>query len=277
MISTRNLALSWASGVLNTISKRESLQRVIFNAIRLNKIELRRLVEDENVRFLCYCISRRDRSKAQILQDLWVCFELGEKRDGFFVEFGATDGLRNSNTWYLEKELGWSGILAEPNPIWQSDLSVNRNASIETRCISSRSGELVSFLVTDDTDPELSGIERFSSADHFAKIRSKARRIELETISLDDLFDKYNAPQTIDYMSIDTEGSELDILSSYSFRHKFKLISVENNRENERLVEELLASKGYVRVFRHFSQWDSWFIATDLRSGKPFRIVAPEA
>ncbi|WP_213500134.1 hypothetical protein [Novosphingobium decolorationis] len=55
-------------------------------------------------------MARCERSKSQIMQGLWVCYELGEKREGFFVEFGATNGLKNSNTWLLEHEL--SGIAA---------------------------------------------------------------------------------------------------------------------------------------------------------------------
>ena len=51
------------------------------------------------------------------MQDLWVCYELGEKRDGFFVEFGATNGVKNSNTWLLETKLGWKGILGRTKSI----------------------------------------------------------------------------------------------------------------------------------------------------------------
>lgn len=277
MISVQKLVFACLGPLCGAASKRQSFQYMLFNAIRLNRFNLNEAVIDENIRFLTYCMSRRHRSRAQILQDLWVCYELGEKNGGFFVEFGATNGIKNSNTWLLEKDLGWRGILAEPNPIWHSDLFRSRSAFIDTRCVSSDSGKLVPFLATDDVDPELSGIASFSNADHFAAVRSKGKVIELETISLDDLLDKYSAPQEIDYLSIDTEGSELEILSSYSFRHSFKLISVENNRLNEKSVDDLLRSRGYIRVFRRFSQWDSWFVASSLRSGDPVRIVVPDA
>lgn len=211
------------------------------------------------------------------MQDLWVCFELSEMRNGYFVEFGATNGTKNSNTWLLERDLGWKGILAEPNPLWHRDLAGSRTAHIEHRCVSSTSGESVAFMTTNDTDPELSGIAGFADGDHFAQTRSKGERIDVETVSLDDLLQKYRAPPVIDYLSIDTEGSELAILSSYSFKHRFRTISVESNAKNDEAIHKLLISQGYVRVFKTFSQWDSWYVAAELRERKSAAIVAPDS
>lgn len=276
MIDIRKSAMSTAARLFSRIISNNRTQAAIFNAIRLNRPEASGLIADDDVRFLSYCLSRRARSRSQIMQDLWVCFELGEKRDGFFVEFGATNGLTNSNTWFLEHGLGWTGILAEPNPVWHEDLAVNRQARIEHRCVSSTSGETVTFIATDDSDPELSAIADFSRGDHFAGVREKGRRIQVETISLDDLLDQYDAPAEIDYISIDTEGSEYDILSAYSFKRRFRLISVENNRQTERGIQTLLESKGYRRVFGQFSQWDGWYVSGDLpHSDEP--IYAPSS
>src|SRR5260370_10835164 len=97
---------------------RASLRRMLFNSIRLKRIETERFSRMEEFRFLAYCFLNRNQSRSQILQDLWVSYELGERREGFFVEFGATNGIANSNTWLLEKTYNWRGILAEPNPLW---------------------------------------------------------------------------------------------------------------------------------------------------------------
>ncbi|MFC7689621.1 FkbM family methyltransferase [Paeniroseomonas aquatica] len=231
---------------------------------------------NDDIGFIAYCLARRRHSKSQIMQDLWVCFELNEKRKASSLNL-AQRMEKNSNTWLLEKKFEWKGILAEPNPIWHQELINNRKCFIEKKCISSKSGDIVSFVTTNDTDPELSGIEQFSDADHFAETRRQGHRVRLETISLDDLLEKYNAPSAIDYMSIDTEGSELDILSSYSFKHRFKAISVENNKNNEKALDELMVSKGYVRVFRLFSQWDSWYVSSELRKEEEFTIAAPNS
>ena len=65
-------------------------------------------------------------SNAQLLQDLWVLYELKEKRNGYFVEFGACDGMSLSNTLLLEKTFGWQGALAEPARAWHAALYANR-------------------------------------------------------------------------------------------------------------------------------------------------------
>ncbi|NTG49100.1 FkbM family methyltransferase [Agrobacterium rhizogenes] len=277
MFDVRKLTFSSMAAIFDRFHNNKSMQKMIFNAIRLNRPQISDIILNEDVRFISYCLSRRERSKAQIMQDLWVCFELSEKRNGFFVEFGSTNGLKNSNTWLLEKKFDWNGILAEPNPIWHADLAANRTAAIEHKCVSSKSNEIVTFIATDESDPELSAIADFSKGDHFSDVRSQGKHIQVETISLDDLLEKYQAPPTVDYLSIDTEGSELDILSAYSFDRKFDLISVENNPKTEKTIQGLLESKGYKRVFEQFSQWDGWYVSGRLRDGKKIEIAAPSS
>jgi hypothetical protein len=95
--------------------------------------------------------------------------------------------------------------------------------------------------------------------------RTKYVEYNVQTISLKDLLDKYDAPDVIDYLSIDTEGSEYSILSNYDFSKMFKIISIEhnwnNNREN---IYNLLINKGYERIFTEISEFDDWYIHTEL-------------
>ena len=203
----------------------------------------------------------RHLSKSQLSQDMFILTYLGFKRDGYFVEFGATNGVGLSNTWLLEKEFGWKGILAEPSKNWHEELSNNRSCYIENKAVWIKSDETLTFL--ECTGPELSTIADFRNIDSHSR---KGKTYEVETISLEDLLDKYDAPNVIDYLSIDTEGSELDILSNFDFeKFKFRVITVEHNfTENRQKINQLLSSKGYKQVLESISSFDDWYILQSL-------------
>ena len=74
-------------------------------------------------------------SPSELRQDLFVLSELDFKENGYFVEFGSTDGINDNNTYFLENEFGWNGILAEPARVWHRELIKNRNCYIEKKCI----------------------------------------------------------------------------------------------------------------------------------------------
>jgi len=244
------------------IARSERARRGAFNAVRLRQHGMADLLARADLRFLASTFHRRAWSKAQILQDLWVLFELDDRRDGYFVEFGATNGLDNSNTWLLEKRFGWSGILAEPNPAWHAALRGNRACHIDPRCVFTTSGAQLAFLAADD--PELSGLAAASGHDHNAGRRAAGQSFEVSTVSLNDLLAAHGAPERIDYMSVDTEGSELEILERFDFgAYRVELFSIEHNHtENEAKIDRLMAQKGYERRFPEFSQWDGWYVRT---------------
>jgi FkbM family methyltransferase len=198
-------------------------------------------------------------STADSNQTLWVLHETRHRRSGYFVEFGATDGMELSSTYPLERDFGWTGILAEPNPVWHERLGHNRRSVIEHRCVFTRTGERVKFAAT--RYPGLSTISEFLSKDGHAKSREEHRIIDVETVSLNDLLASHKAPRTIDYMSIDTEGSELSILQRFDFeKWDVGLFSIEHNfTPQERALDELLFRKGYERRFASYSSGDAWY------------------
>ena len=130
--------------------------------------------------------------RSQIGQDLFLLSELKFKRNGYFVEFGATNGVDLSNSYILEKEFGWNGIAAEPARVWHEALRQNRTCHIETKCVSNKSGEQVEFNETDFG--ELSTIKKFSDVDHHRELRQSGKVYRVETISLMDLLDKFPPP-----------------------------------------------------------------------------------
>ena len=207
-------------------------------------------------------------SKAQLAQDLFALAFSECTSPGFFVEFGASDGLTLSNTWLLEKKLGWNGILAEPAKIWHDSLIKNRSCHIDFRCVAKESHLKYQFLEVSssvESSPELSSIESFANnGDWASNIRLRnSKRYEVETISLDDLLNQYNAPHEIQFLSIDTEGSELEILQAHNFAsRRINAICVEHNFANHsRLaINSLLLGHGYKQVLRQVSRWDDWYV-----------------
>jgi len=215
--------------------------------------------------FVEWALPRLSRSKAQLFQDLFVLWILGEKRDGFFVEFGATDGVDLSNTHLLEYGYDWSGILAEPNPNYHDTLFAERQCAISTHCVYTQTGLDLPFMCT--SLPQLSRLVDVVPNDHHeATGRRQANEIvQVETITLNELLDSHNAPNHIDYMSIDTEGSELDILESFDWCRDVAIFTIEHNGTDMRnKLNEILVAKGYVRPYAEFTRFDDWYIRPDL-------------
>jgi FkbM family methyltransferase len=208
------------------------------------------------------------RSTSQLGQDLIALALTDCKRNGFFVEFGATNGKDLSNSYILEKDFGWQGILAEPARSWHRDLRINRNCEIETDCVWKESG--VEILFNEVPYLELSTIEQFSSSDMHSESRKPGRRYPVNTISLIELLEKYNAPIVIDYLSIDTEGSEFEILSNFDFsKYQINFISCEHNFTKTRdQTQQLLESNGFRRVLTDLSRFDDWFVHHSLFKSK---------
>jgi len=207
-----------------------------------------------------------EESKSQLRQDLFVLSVLNFKNNGFFVEFGATNGIDLSNSYLLERSFGWRGILAEPAECWHKELKKNRKCSIETLCVWKDSTSQLTF--NEVAYAELSTIDSFSNSDSRKQGRKHGKKYEVKTISLNDLLEKYNAPKIIDYLSIDTEGSEFEILSHFNFsKYSFKVITCEHNftpmREE---IHQLLSNQGFTRVYEDVSHFDDWYINTSLLS-----------
>lgn len=213
---------------------------------------------NNNLHFLDFLEEKKISSSSQINQDLMVLYVLNKKKHGFFVEFGASDGKEKSNTYLLEKEYAWTGILCEPSVAWHQDLVTNRTCKIDYRCVWSVSNLEIQFCET--KNGELSTLDKYLDADQHK--REIVNSYKVNTVSLNDLLLEHGAPDHIDYISIDTEGSEFDILNAVDFaRYSFGVISVEHNlTHNRERIADLLISKGYKNVYSTFSQFDDWYV-----------------
>jgi FkbM family methyltransferase len=219
----------------------------------------------ENGRFLGQCLSHNHLSQSQNFQDVWAAYRHEFMTGQFFVEFGATDGIEGSNTYMLEKVYGWDGILAEPNPVWHEGLKINRNAITTTECVWTETGKTLEFLNVKEA--QLSTIKGFGEGDEHSDKRRTGETIKVETISLIDLLKENAAPKHIAYMSVDTEGSEFDILNTFfrnpmSENYDIRCITVEHNHipANRQRLYNLLTERGYKREFEIFSRWDDFYV-----------------
>jgi len=192
---------------------------------------------------------------------MWVLQKLNFKKDGFFLEAGACDGVYLSNTYLLEKDFGWKGICCEPNMEYYEKLKINRNCFTDNRVLYDKDDCDIEFY----PHGELGGtFQDFKIESNRLYERVSATPFNTKTISLNSVLKKFDAPKNIDYISLDTEGSELKILSSLNFSHyDVKIFSVEHNTTQRNDNGEYL--KSIILFLQNFgykyeiNQWDCYF------------------
>lgn len=201
--------------------------------------------------------------KSQIRQDEYISkFIFNEKKNGFFIELGAVDGITNSNTYYFEKTLGWDGVCIEANPNNKEDLIKNRDCHKFFCPLYATSGKEVSFDIVNCS--ELSGIQTHLGNIGNCKVEDN---VVLKTRTMTEILDEIKAPKYIDYMSLDTEGSELQVLMGIDFtKYTIGYMNVEHNYNPKMrsLIHQFLAKKGY--IYSRWNKFDDEFIHESLAS-----------
>lgn len=182
--------------------------------------------------------------------DFWA-LENSYYRSGYFVDIGASDGVTASNTYLLEKFYKWNGICIDPNPVTLKSLCGARDTLISDLCVYNESGKILPFKFLADQSQFYgwnlrSGIDGIVSNDMGVKMSDH----KVFTITLTDLLNLYSAPIAIDYISIDTEGSEVHVLEGLDFsQYKVKMFSIEYENDNNRsIIFDMLTKKNYTRV-----------------------------
>jgi len=168
-------------------------------------------------------------------QDIYVADLLGRPEHGTFVDIGANDGVTISNTLYFEKDLGWNGLAIEPIPAAYAKLRSNRRCHTLNACISDSEGT-AEFLEVEGRAQMLSGLVTKYDEQHLRRIDRSIKRLggtvkktKVECIRIGTALARFNIDR-IDFLSLDTEGGELDILKDINFAEiPIRVISVENN------------------------------------------------
>ncbi len=176
--------------------------------------------------------------------------------NGVFVDVGAHDGITLNNTLYFEQHHNWSGINIEPLDHVYKKLTENRPKMINLNCAISETPGTAMFISNTGYTEMLSGLLNTFHPKHLERLcrenkdmGSTSELKEVTTRRLDDIFQEYNVNR-VNYLSIDVEGAEHDVVRSIDFEQVFiDVIGYENNY-NDTSVQAYLESKGY-RVISH--------------------------
>ena len=209
-----------------------------------------------------FVLANLSNSFSQLQQDLvalWIKEKIyGTADQGYFVEFGATNGIQLSNSFMLEKFYGWDGLLCEPSKNYFQELKRTRNVSTDNRCVFSVSAEILEFV--DFDIGEHSSISGFSRNGKLGNGDIVKDRYQVESVTLGELLSSHNVPRVIHFLSIDTEGSEYEILKNFDFYSwEIVFICVELSHNSD-LIVEIMTSNGYLRILSDYSRWDGWFV-----------------
>jgi FkbM family methyltransferase len=172
-------------------------------------------------------------------------------RCGFFVEVGANRPRQESQTWHLER-MGWTGVLIEPQPDLADELRRARSAKVFAVACSSpeNAGRRMRLHVAG----ALSALDR----DRMAPGAQAAQIIEVPVRTLDDILIEARAPNEFDFLSIDVEGHELEVLGGFDFaRWRPRLILLEDH-VGDLKKHRFLKAAGY-RLVRRVEN-NGWYV-----------------
>ncbi len=204
-------------------------------------------------------------------------------KSGVFVDIGAHDGITLSNSYFFEQELGWTGICIEPIPEIFDQLVANRKCRCIQGCIANYSGDGQFLRVVSPPGTYnielLSGLEKYYHPLHFQRLNYELSRhggsvqsIKVKCYLLNDVL-KQNNITHVNFLSIDTEGGEFEILSSIDFSQvQIDVITVEDNYNDSRFLP-FLKEKGFCFVQR-IGEQDLVFVHRDFtprnKKSRPF-------
>lgn len=178
------------------------------------------------------------KSYSQVGQDIWAIEMHKFKKNGYFLDIGAFDGVNFSNSYLLESEYDWNGICIEALPV-NFELLKNSRKCISLNC-----------ALTDKI-----GKCHINSSGSTSRLGNQNHNtVEVTTTTFEEIFSLYNVPTIIDYLSLDIEGQEYLALTKFPFStHKCLVITVEHNlycegptRKNQ--LKEILTANDYILV-----------------------------
>uniref|UniRef100_A0A2P2IA64 Protein Star-like n=1 Tax=Hirondellea gigas TaxID=1518452 RepID=A0A2P2IA64_9CRUS len=206
------------------------------------------------------------KSFSQHAQDRLAAEIFKNQKGLYFVEVGALDGETMSNTLYLERELGWKGLLIEPTPaIFDRMIAKNRKTVGLNACLSPNKTAMELPFRQVTLDAKYNGL--VMEGENVTRSNVSSTTILVPCYPFYNILEAVGNP-IVDFLSLDIEGAELEVLKTIPWdKVKIRLICVEviHTQGGEDAVKSFLKEKGY--TFLLTKKFDSYFYKTDLASG----------
>jgi FkbM family methyltransferase len=165
-------------------------------------------------------------------------------RNGVFVEMGALNGVKYSNTKFFEDTRNWSGVLIEPNPTAFAELRINRPRSTCYQCAVSKTVGEIEFYANDAV-----GSVKKNTTEEFFNGWHKNHNIQIikvPSMRLDKLLHQAGA-RFIDFWSLDVEGSEYEALETMDWSIPVYIILIETQTpERKKQCDDILLTNGFI-------------------------------
>lgn len=180
-----------------------------------------------------------------------------DERDGFFLDVGCADPIRQSTTYYLEKHLGWSGIAIDAQPAFAPMWERERPATPFLQyAVMDKSGEEIKLFVSGVASVSREIVEMWGGP--------QPKTITVPTITLNQVLDDRHI-ERIDFLSMDIEGAEPMALAGFDiqrFHPRLVCIEAHTSPEHERTLTDYFQRNGYQRQ-DEFLAYDNvnWYFA----------------
>jgi FkbM family methyltransferase len=195
----------------------------------------------------------------------------------FFVDLAANHYAQYSNTFVLERQFGWIGICIEPNPTYTAGLLANRKCKVVRNVVTANNGDKVDFKMTDGQGGIIGS--------NFDNNEGGQDSVTIVGVNLNAVLETLEAPNVIDYLSLDVEGAETYVLQSFDFnKHIFLIMTVERPKKE---FHEIAVANGYWWVNRlevtgemlyvHKSIGNFYDIMSSMRGTQPVHKWSPHA
>lgn len=177
-------------------------------------------------------------------------------KNGFFMDIGSHDGKSLNNTLYFEENNNWTGVNVEPMKKAYNDLLVNRHNCININCAVYNNDGNTEFICNTGYTQMLSGIKDTFDKRHMIRLKRENAKygsttdiLEVETKKIETICDIHQISH-INYLSIDVEGAEFEVIKSINFDKLYiDVIGFENNYNDSAMpIIKYLEERNYIVI-----------------------------